>query len=84
MKNKGCRYSGILNDLVKSNHKLATIKVIKAFMSNAFKQAVKDGIIVRNPFDATNLPRNTKPEIEPFIKSITCRFDICSMRKPVF
>lgn len=33
-------------------------------MSNAFKQAVKDGIIVRTPFDATNLPRNTKPEKE--------------------
>ena len=61
---KGADIQAFYNDLVKSNHKLATIKVIKAFMSNAFKQAVKDGIIVRNPFDATNLPRNTKPEKE--------------------
>ena len=59
---KGADIQAFYNDLVKSDHKLATIKVIKAFMSNAFKQAVKDGIIARNPFDATNLPRNTKPE----------------------
>lgn len=61
---KGADIQAFYNDLVKSDHKLATIKVIKAFMSNAFKQAVKDGIIARNPFDATNLPRNTKPEKE--------------------
>lgn len=31
-------------------------------MSGAFKQAVKNGIIARNPFDATNFPTKTKAE----------------------
>ena len=50
------------NELVKKGSRSATIKVIKAFMSGAFKQAVKNGIIARNPCDATNFPTKTKAE----------------------
>lgn len=54
---KGADIQAFYNDLTKKGRKLSTIKVVKAFMSNCLKQAVKDELIARNPFDATSLPR---------------------------
>lgn len=54
---KGADIQAFYNDLAKKGRKLSTIKVVKAFMSSCLKQAVKDELIARNPFDATSLPR---------------------------
>lgn len=54
---KGADIQAFYNDLTKKGRKLSTIKVVKAFMSSCLKQAVKDELIARNPFDATSLPR---------------------------
>lgn len=54
---KGADIQAFYNDLTKKGRKLSTIKVVKAIMSSCLKQAVKDELIARNPFDATSLPR---------------------------
>lgn len=48
------------NDLVKKGFAISTIKVISAILSGCFIQAMKNGLIERNPIKLADLPRQTE------------------------
>ena len=54
---KGVDIQRFYNNLLEKDYKISTLKVVKAILNNSLKQALKDGIIERNPVDATELPR---------------------------
>lgn len=65
---KGVDIQRFYNNLLEKDYKISTLKVVKAILNSSFKQALRDGIIERNPVDATELPRakvKTKKVVMP-------------------
>ncbi len=54
------------NDQEKTGLSTATITKIKNILSGALSQAVKNGLITRNPADAITLPKTTKRKVLAF------------------
>ena len=58
-----------INGLKKENGEplaVKTVTKIKAVMSSALSQAVKNGLITRNPADALSLPKGKKKKVGAF------------------
>lgn len=54
---RGEHIQRIYNGMLKDGHAVSTIKIISAVMNGCFKQAVKNGIIERNPVNLATIPR---------------------------
>ena len=54
---RGEHIQRIYNEMLKDGHAVSTIKIISAVMNGCFKQAVKNGIIERNPVILATIPR---------------------------
>ena len=54
---RGEHIQKLYNDLVEEEYTLSSIKVIKAILNSSLKQAVKNGLIERNPVPLATLPR---------------------------
>lgn len=48
------------NDLVKEEYALSTIKIVAAILNGCFQQAMRNGLIERNPLKMAELPRQTE------------------------
>lgn len=48
------------NDMVEKDYKLSSIKVISAVLNGCFQQAMRNGLIERNPVKLAILPRQTE------------------------
>lgn len=57
---RGEHVQKLYNDLVKEEYAVSSIKVISAVLNGCFSQAMKNGLIERNPIDAATLPRQTE------------------------
>ena len=56
---RGHHIQQFYNELVKEGYVLSTIKIIAAVLSGCFKQALKNGLIERDPMKLAELPRQT-------------------------
>lgn len=54
---RGEHIQRIYNEMLRDGHAVSTIKIISAVLSGCFKQAVKNGIIERNPVTLATIPR---------------------------
>ena len=50
----------VYNDLVKDGYKLSSIKVVAAVLNGCMQQAMRNGLIERNPVKLAELPRQTE------------------------
>lgn len=57
---RGEHVQKLYNDLGKEGYALSSIKVVSAVLNGCFTQALKNGLIERNPIDAATLPRQTE------------------------
>ena len=48
------------NELAKEGYAVSSIKVVSAVLNGCFSQALKNGLIERNPIDSATLPRQTE------------------------
>ena len=60
---RGEHIQRIYNDLIKDGISISTIKIISTVINGCFKQAVKNGIIERNPVTLATIPRQN--EVKP-------------------
>lgn len=56
---RGEHIQKLYNDLSKEDYAIQTIKIISAIINGCFRQALKNGLIERNPVEQTELPRDT-------------------------
>lgn len=56
---RGEHVQRLYNDLVKEGYAISSIKIVSAVLNGCFSQALKNGLIERNPIDAATLPRQT-------------------------
>ena len=56
---RGEHIQKLYNDLVKEGYALSSIKVVSAVLNGCLKQAMKNGLIERNPVGLAELPRQT-------------------------
>ena len=56
---RGEHIQKLYNDYVKEGYAVSTIKVVAAVLSGSMKQAMKNGLIERNPVELAILPRQT-------------------------
>lgn len=54
---RGEHIQKLYNDLVKEEYAISSIKVVAAVLNGCFKQAMKNGLIERNPTDCATMPR---------------------------
>lgn len=57
---RGEHVQRLYNDLVKEEYAVSSIKVVSAVLNGCFSQAMKNGLIERNPIEAATLPRHTE------------------------
>lgn len=57
---RGEHVQRLYNDLVKEEYAVSSIKVVSAVLNGCFSQAMKNGLIERNPINAATLPRQTE------------------------
>lgn len=50
----------LYHGLVKEEHAVSSIKVVSVVLNGCFSQAMKNGLIARNPIDAATLPCQTE------------------------
>lgn len=60
---RGEHVQRLYNDLVKKEYAVSSIKVISAVLNGCFSQAMKNGLIERNPIDVTTLPRQKEKKV---------------------
>ena len=56
---RGEHIQKLYNDLVKEGYALSSIKIVSAVLNGCLKQAMKNGLIERNPVKLAELPRQT-------------------------
>lgn len=61
---RGEHIQKLYNDLVKEGYALSSIKVVSAVLNGCLKQAMKNGLIERNPVGLAELPRQTRKKKE--------------------
>ncbi len=54
---RGNHIQKLYNDLVKEEYAISTIKIVSAILNGCFEQAMKNGLIERNPIKLAELPR---------------------------
>ena len=59
---RGEHIQKLYNELIKEGISVSTIKIISAVLNGCFKQAMKNGIIERNPIPLATIPREIKKE----------------------
>lgn len=57
---RGEHVQKLYNDLVKEGYALSSIKIVSAVLNGCFQQAVRNGLIERNPVRLAELPRQTE------------------------
>lgn len=57
---RGEHIQKLYNDLVKEGYALASIKIVSAVLNGCMKQALRNGLIERNPVKLAELPRQTE------------------------
>ena len=57
---RGDHIQQLYNELVKEGYAISTIKIVAAVLSGCFKQAMKNGMIERDPMKLAELPRQTE------------------------
>ena len=57
---RGEHIQKLYNDLVKEEYALSSIKVVSAVLNGCFQQALRNGLIERNPVKLAELPRQTE------------------------
>ena len=60
---RGEHIQRMYNDLIKDGISVSTIKIVSTVINGCFKQAVKNGIIERNPVTLASIPRQS--EVKP-------------------
>ncbi len=60
---RGEHVQKLYNDLAKKEYAVSSIKTISAVLNGCFTQAVKNGLIERNPVDVATLPRQTEKKV---------------------
>jgi len=57
---RGEHIQKLYNDLAREDYAISSIKIVSAVLNGCFSQALKNGLIERNPIDAATLPRQTE------------------------
>lgn len=57
---RGEHIQKLYNDLIKEEYALSSIKVVSAVLNGCFQQAMRNGLIERNPVKLAELPRQTE------------------------
>lgn len=57
---RGEHIQKLYNDLVKEGYALSSIKIVSAVLNGCFQQALRNGLIERNPVKLAELPRQTR------------------------
>ena len=57
---RGEHIQKLYNDLVKEGYALSSIKIVSAVLNGCFQQALRNGLIERNPVKLAELPRQTE------------------------
>lgn len=57
---RGEHIQKLYNDLVKEGYALSTIKIVSAVLNGCMQQALRNGLIERNPVKLAELPRQTE------------------------
>lgn len=57
---RGEHVQKLYNDLVKEGYALSTIKIVSAVLNGCMQQALRNGLIERNPVKLAELPRQTE------------------------
>lgn len=57
---RGEHIQKLYNDLVKEGYALSSIKIVAAVLNGCFQQAMRNGLIERNPVKLAELPRQTE------------------------
>ena len=57
---RGEHIQKLYNDLVKEEYALSSIKIVAAVLNGCFQQAMRNGLIERNPVKLAELPRQTE------------------------
>lgn len=57
---RGEHIQKLYNDLVKEGYALSSIKIVSAVLNGCFQQAMRNGLIERNPVRLAELPRQTE------------------------
>lgn len=57
---RGEHIQKLYNDLVKEGYALSSIKIVSAVLNGCFQQAMRNGLIERNPIKLAELPRQTE------------------------
>ena len=57
---RGEHVQKLYNDLVKEDYALSTIKIVSAVLNGCMQQALRNGLIERNPVKLAELPRQTE------------------------
>lgn len=57
---RGEHVQKLYNDLVKEGYALSSIKIVAAVLNGCFQQAMRNGLIERNPVKLAELPRQTE------------------------
>lgn len=60
---RGEHIQKLYNDLVKEGYALSSIKIVSAVLNGCFQQAMRNGLIERNPVKLAELPRQTEKKI---------------------
>ena len=60
---RGEHIQKLYNELLKEGYAVSSIKVISAILNGCFSQALKNGLIERNPIAAATLPRQTSTAV---------------------
>ena len=62
---KGVHIQKLYNDLIKEEYALSSIKIISAILNGCMQQALRNGMLERNPVKLAELPRMTNKTIKP-------------------
>ena len=57
---RGEHIQKLYNDMVKAEYARTTIELVSVVLNSIYKQAIKNGMVQRNPVSLATLPRNTK------------------------
>lgn len=60
---RGEHIQKLYNDLVKEGYALSSIKIVSAVLNGCFQQALRNGLIERNPVKLAELPRQTEKKV---------------------
>lgn len=59
---RGEHIQKVYNDLVKDGYALSSIKIVAGILSGCFKQALRNGLVERNPVELAQLPKKAEKE----------------------